>query len=147
MSEVDWWTLRYNICTRKMRSYNFRKRSPNEMKRVSICAEYIMISLKTQTVVHLCKLNSNPPSSQGVLGQLHNVKKCAWNKRLNMLHMRRGKAASDSFLWIRGQPKHQIKKKSSHIWIIVKSTNSWEILTPYFLDTPISYKYRHIRLL
>lgn len=59
-----------------MRSYNFRKRSPNEMERVSICAEYIMISLKTQTVVHLWKLNSNPPSSQGVLGQLHNVENC-----------------------------------------------------------------------
>lgn len=32
-----------------------------------------MISLKTETVVHQWKANSNLPSSQGVLGQLYNA--------------------------------------------------------------------------
>lgn len=88
-----------------------------------------MISLKTETVVHQWKANSNLPSSQGVLGQLYNAvnrikgsslsTRPLGNKGLNKSQMSREKAGSDSLLWTddlakfptRGKPKHHTKRK------------------------------------
>ena len=70
--------LHYNIFngrTHKIRWYNFRKRSLDEKKLVLINVESMVISLKTQTVVHQLKVTSNPPSSRGVL-KLYNVVNC-----------------------------------------------------------------------